>query len=321
MKIAISIGIVGGIGGIERNVYTFVKAMEAHMIDIYAMQFIPRGFVPRGDNVTIGWFEKRNDGLHITIDKDKEYDLYFYYAACGPVYIGNHLNVRKKLVLPNGNDVRAIEKYFDYVVCQAEDGIRYFDDMSKKVLITPCVIIPVTHTEPMEGIPSRFFLTVFNSYDLNRQYDDGLKPCKGYDLIYELADHFELPLVWCHSDESLPSKHNIKEHPNIIHFHNLKQEKMYYLYEKATAYVSFSREESFGWSIADAMMFDKPIISRNIGVISSCDFNQKGFYIYDNTLQLQDLLRKDSFENGAYDKECFLPQRFEEKLLSIATKK
>lgn len=282
MKIAISVGIVGGIGGAERNVYTFAKAMQAHEIDIFAMQFLPRGFVPQGDNITIRWFEKKSDGLHITIEKDKEYDLYFYYRACGPIYLGNHLKVGKKVIIPNGNDVRDIEQYFDYVYCEAEDGIRYFSDMSKKLIIMPCVIIPVSYMEPVEGIPSAFLLTVFNPYDLDRQYQDGLKPCKGYDLIYELADSFALPLVWCHSDLSLPIKHNIKEHSNIIHLNNLKQEKMYYLYQKATAYVSFSREESFGCAIADAIMFDKPIISRRIGVLSSFDANLKGLYPYND---------------------------------------
>jgi glycosyltransferase involved in cell wall biosynthesis len=318
MRIAINVARIGGIGGVSRNVYTFVRAMMDHEIDIYTMQFIPRGFVPQGENITIRWFEKKNDGLHIAIEKDKEYDLYFYYASRIPIYLGDQLNTRKKVVIPSGNDVRAIEGCFDYVYCQAEDGIRYFDDIRKKLAITPCVIIPVDQTEPVEGIPSAFFLTVFNPYELNRQYQDGLKPCKGYDLVYELADSFALPLVWCHTSETLPIKHNIREHPNIIHLDNLKQEKMYYLYQKTTAYVSFSREESFGWSIADAIMFDKPIISRRIGVLSSLDSNQKGLYFYRNTQELRDLFKYDAFESGSYDKECFSAERFEEKLLSLA---
>ena len=153
LNIAINIAITGGIGGIERNLFTFAKAMKAHSIDIYTMQFIPRGFVPSGNNVTIRWFEKQKDQLHITLEDEKVYDLYFYYAACSPIYIGEYLKARKRVVIPNGNDVREIEHHFDYVFCQAEDGIRYFDDMSKKLPITPCVIIPVDKTEPIEDLP------------------------------------------------------------------------------------------------------------------------------------------------------------------------
>ena len=319
MNIAISIAITGGIGGIERNIYTFVKAMAEHSIDIYTMQFIPRGFVPKGKNVMIRWFEQTDNGLHITIEDQKYYDLYFYYAACRPIYIGNHIDVGKKIVIPNGNDVRAIEKNFDHVFCQAHDGIRYFDNLAKKALITPCVIIPVDHTQSVAGIPSEYFLTIFNPYDRDCKYDDGFKPCKGYDLLYDLADTMALPLIWCHSDESLPNRQNIKEHPNIIHMHNISQEKLYHLYEHATAYVSFSREESFGWSLADALMFDKPIISRNVGVISSLDPNQRGLYLYQNKAELQNLLQRSSFDNGSYDKTPFSPALFEKKILALAS--
>ena len=318
MNIAISIAITGGIGGIERNLYTFVKAMNAHAIDIYTMQFIPMGFVPSGDNVTIRWFEKKNNDLHIKIEDTKDYDLYFYYAACRPIFIGDYLRVGKKLIISNGNDIRDIEHLFDYVACQADDSVRYFDDMNKKLDITPCVIIPVKKTEPIEGLPDNYFLTVFNPYDRICQYDDGMKPYKGYDLIYELADFFALPLVWCHSDQTFPIKQNIRKHPNIIHMHNINQEKLYYLYEHATAYVSFSREESFGWSLADAIMFDMPIISRRIGIISSLEPKQKGLYLYKNTKDLHDLLKSANFEKGDYEKDFFSPKLFEKKLLSIA---
>lgn len=318
MNIAINIAITGGIGGIERNLFTFVKAMNAHSIDIYTMQFIPRGFVPQGENVTIKWFEKKGDELHIAIQDKKDYDIYFYYAACSPIYIGDHLKARKKVVIPNGNDVREIEKHFDYVFCQAEDGTRYFNDMAKRLPITPCVITPVDRVEPVEGLPSHFFLTVFNPYYRNCYYDDGFKPYKGYDLIYELADNLALPLVWCHSDRSLPVQENIKKHPNIIHLPNLRQEKLYYLYEHASAYISFSREESFGWALADAIMFDKPIISRNVGVISSLNPNQKGLYIYSNVKELSELIKCCSFEKGDYDKEIFSPVFFEKKIMAIA---
>ncbi|MBN1850767.1 MAG: glycosyltransferase [Deltaproteobacteria bacterium] len=320
MNIAVSIAITGGIGGIERNIFTFTKALTSYSIDIYTMQFIPRGFVPRGKNVTIKWFEKKESDLYIALDDQKYYDLYFYYAACQPIYIGDHLNVGKKIIVPNGNDIRAIENRFDHVICQADDGIRYFSNNHKKISITPCVIIPVNRTEYIPNIPDQYFLTVFNPYDRESLYEDGLKPTKGYDLIYELADHMTLPLIWCHSGESLPVSHNIKNHPNIIHFSNLAQEKLYYLYENATAYVSFSREESFGWSLADAIMFDKPIISRNIGIISSLNKDQPGLYIYHDKDQLLDLLHCKTFHKGNYDKAPFSPVLFKNKILALAGK-
>ena len=136
--------------------------------------------------------KKKGGQLHITIEDRKDYDIYFYYAACSPVYIGNYLKARKKVVIPNGNNVREIEKHFDYVFCQAEDGTRYFDNIDKKLSITPCVIIPVDEREPVDNLPPRFFLTVFNPYHRNCVYEDGYKPYKGYDILYELADRFAL---------------------------------------------------------------------------------------------------------------------------------
>ena len=65
-------------------------------------------------------------------------------------------------------------------------------------------------------------------------------------------------------------------------------------------------------------MFDKPIISRSVGVISSLDQDQKGLHIYRNAVELKDLLKRDSFENVNYDKSIFSPEIFEEKIISIA---
>jgi glycosyltransferase involved in cell wall biosynthesis len=316
MKIAISIAVVGGTGGVARNIFSLVKAMEKHEMDIYTMRYIPRGLVPQGKNVTIRWFENGPDGPRINIE-NKDYDLYIYYASRSPIYLGNHLGVRKKMILPCGNDVRDVEQHFDFVLCQAEDGTKYFNDVQKKAVIEPCVIIPVDQVTPINGIPSEFFLTVFNPYDLDRQYEDGWKPCKGYDLLYETAEHLVMPLVWCHGDEAVDFGHNIRNHPNIIHFSSLGQDKLYYLYQHATVYVSYSREEGFGWSVADAVLFDKPIISRRTGVLSSVSPNQKGLYLYKNRQELQKLLRRTAFETGKYEKEQFSSERFEEKLISL----
>ncbi|MBW2109294.1 MAG: glycosyltransferase, partial [Deltaproteobacteria bacterium] len=255
--------------------------------------------------------------IGIDIDRNKHYDLYIYYASRAPVYIGNQLDAKRKAVIPNGNDVRPIEKWFDYVFCQAEDNFRYFDESEKGVLLRPCVIIPVDHTQEVEGLPEEFFLTVFNPYELDRHYEDGFKPYKGYDLLYELADYLSMPLVWCHCDESVKIAHNIKKHPNIIHMHNLEQEKMYSLYEHCTAYVSFSREESFGWAVADALMYNKPVISRRVGVISSLRPEEKGLYLYKDRDELKALLGRRSFEDGDYDKHPFSVKAFEKKMMAL----
>ncbi len=316
MKIAVSIAVTGGTGGVARNLYTLSTVMASHTVDIYTMRFIPRGLVPQGKNVSIRWFEQGPQGPCITL-YNRLYDLYIYYASRQPIYLGSHLNARKKAVLPNGNDVRAIETHFDYVLCQADDGIRYFEDLTKKAIIEPCVTLPVDHFESIEGLPDKYFLTVFNPYDLDREYSDGFKPYKGQDLLYETADHFALPLIWCHGDEAVHTEHNLEDHPNIIHFHNLAQEKMYYLYQQAAAYVSFSREEGYGWAIADAMLFDKPVISRRVGVLSSFDPDQHGLHLYHSKEELIKLISRDAFGAGAYDKSIFSPKRFENKLMNL----
>lgn len=318
MNIAITVARLGGDGGVARNVYTVVRALQNHSIDIYAMQFVVRGFVPEGENLKIRWFEQLDETtIGIEIDRDKSYDLYIYCASRAPVYIGNQLNAKKRAIIPSGNDIRPIEKWFDYVLCQSEDGTRYFEDSKKGVLVRPCVIVPVDRIEKVNGLPEAFFLTVFNPYDLNRHYEDGFKPCKGHDLLYEMADYFSMPLVWCHCDESVEIAHNLKEHPNIIHMHNLEQEKMYYLYEHCTAYIGFSREEGFGWAVADALMHDKPVISRRVGVISSFPRQEKGLYIYENSGELKELVGLRSFQKGNYDMRGFSAEAFENKITAL----
>ena len=314
MKIAFSVAFIGGIGGLERNIYSVAQGLSSHQIDIYTIGVNAQGFLPTGENVRISQAIVRPDKIGFRTAQSTIYDLYIHFAPGAPVYLGDHIRSRKRAIIPGGNDVRHLEHLFDYVICQAEDGIRYFDNLTKKVCITPPVVIPVNRTRAVENIPNEFFLTVFNPYALIREYGDGLKPCKGHDLVYEMADVFSLPLVWCHSNKSVKVGQTIQEHPKIFHLQNIAQERLYYLYDKATAYVSFSREEGFGWAVADAIMFDKPIISRRIGVLSSLSPHLPGLHIYSDAAELQSLISRRDFPEASYPKERFSPRLFEKNI-------
>ena len=100
----------------------------------------------------------------------------------------------------------------------------------------------------------------------------------------------------------------------IVH---ASQGQIRYLYEKATAYVAFSREEGFGWSIADALLFQKPILARRVGVLTFYG-EEPGFYIYNDVDELRRLVRRGQYEMTNYDNTVLSPQNFAAKILSLS---
>lgn len=286
LNIVISTVYFGGIGGSERRLKSIVESMPENRFHIFAPKTIQDGFVP----VT------RNYTLNEPLKKGVNYDAYLYFAGLKPAYLGRDYSFRTQMALINGTEKFAGERRFDYAVLSGADGVNCLTGTARIVFALPDVT--VTHpkeTRKIEGLPERFFLTVFNPYEA----------LKGKALLAEVSSNARLPIVWCYND--MTRSHHLKKNyagmeplPNVIQFRNLPQEELHYLYQKASAYVSFSMREGFGWSAADALVYNLPVISRNTGVATF--FNrQPGVMTYETPEELRALLARDSFENPRYD--------------------
>jgi glycosyltransferase involved in cell wall biosynthesis len=99
------------------------------------------------------------------------------------------------------------------------------------------------------------------------------------------ADSAPLPIVWCHSNRTLEFdiEPRLAEHPNIIHIDDPSTGEMRSLYERCTAYLSFSRSEGFGWAAADGLRYSRAVVSRPIGVFSFPESHQSGVHLVGET--------------------------------------
>jgi hypothetical protein len=134
----------------------------------------------------------------------------------------------------------------------------------------PVVVAP---PDPRSTIPpgeaaaeKGFTLTVFTPYG----------GVKGHDRIAAFLDGTDRRLVWCYDPVSFADrkKRYAREirarveavaHPRLELVEAPSRERLYGLYRAADAYVCFSRRESFGFAIADAVALERPLAAGRVG--------------------------------------------------------
>lgn len=297
-RVMVSTAFFGGVGGTEKHLKALVEGLQEAEFNIKARQMKPSGFIPATANYT----------LNCCASTQSPYDLYIYFAGGGrPELEFKNYSFRKALVDTNGAAIRDIENLFDYIAIQTGNYDRYCDSRDKTVLAFPAVkpFFPKT-VKPVEA-PDNFFLTVFNPFS---------QELKGNDLIFRVAETAAFPILWCFSDKSGWDFDQVPNHPNVIKMKNLSQEELYFLYAKASAYVSFSHVESFGWSLAEAFYSNLPIITRNVGFITYVK-EQSGISVYETDEQLRDLLKRDDYRKIDYDDSLFVQNAFPEVIRRI----
>ena len=311
MKLLISTPIAGGIGGMERSVYSICHALEGSEIDIYAKRIINNGFWPEGKLVKVydltAYLKKKSF-------QNIDYDIYIQYRTDSHYLIDMFFKAKVKLIIPAGNDVSSVEDKFDYVINEAADGNRYVKNPSKTILIPPPVFKLIDKLKKPENIPDKYYFTLFNPYILDRYYDDGLRPCKGYDILYEIVPKIKYPIVWGYNISTI-SDTLVRKQINLILKKNLSQEEIAYLYTNAQGYVCFSREEGFGWAIADSFIYNVPIFSRYIGVATL--FNKNLINVYRNQGELLNMLNSIEYKKPNYDFAALRPENFRKRLLEL----
>lgn len=286
-KIVISTVYFGGIGGSERRLKSIVESMPDTEFYIFAPKVINAGFKP----VT------RNYYLNVSLNKSVVYDLYIYFAGMMPDYLGSAYCFKKKVALINGTKEFCAEQLFDSVFLSGKNGMRCLMGLTKTYFAIPDVGIAYPKkVKKVDKIPPQFLLTVFNPYGA----------VKGLDALEQTARYSKIPIIWCYNDMTrfnlFKGDYKAMEPiPNVIQYRNLSQEKLYYLYKKAAGYVCFSINEGFGWAVADAFVFNLPIVSRDIGIVTFLN-TQKGVKTYETKEELICQLAKGSFDRPSYDK-------------------
>jgi len=311
-KIAISTSVIGGIGGAERDIFSVIKAFYDCKIDVYANNVIDSEFIPKVTNLNI-FINRIHDWK---AKKGARYDLYLHYNFLNSPYLGDKIDCKLKILNPCGNEVFDKENLFDLIISQSPEGIKLFKNKKKNVLLSQPVIATSDKKDPVRGLPKKYFLTVFNPYGQK------VDPTKGQDVLYKISKKLPFKIVWCYSLKTKKWKGLEKAHENIVYLESVSQSQLSYLYENTLAYVSFSRKEGFGWSIADALLNHKPIISRRVGVLSYYKKPPEGVFIYQNEKELVEIAKKIDFSElkPRYALEFISVDRFREKIASLFKK-
>lgn len=301
MRILISTPFLGGSGGIERHVASTIVCLgERHELDVWATHVSSAGYSVPADRVTI----LSRDARRWRRARPRPYDAYLHYQHAEDVQDRYPVGVR--LVIPCGDDVRHLEERFDAVLLEAPDNERFVADTSKAVLFPPPLNLPADRSEPVDAAPSQFFLTIFNPHH----------PRKGLDDLRAVAPRSPVPIVWCRRS-GYPLECSPEELVGIVALEDRTQEELRFLYERCRAYISFDHNQGFGWSLADALQYGAPTLSRGRGVMSLPDVDRAGCRIYDSNEELVGLLQGSDFVHTRRNLEELSPRRFVERFEAL----
>jgi hypothetical protein len=305
VRILLSTRFLGGWGGIERHVASTIQCLgERHEIDVCAIQVSSDGYAvhPQRGRVLpeFRFHDKVRQRIFGPRGRRAPYDAYLHYQHGANVQ--HRYAVRARLVIPCGDDVSTYEHRFDAVLLEAPDNARFVADQSKAVLLPPPLNVPATQSIEVEGVPDDFFLTIFNPHNAR----------KGLDDLRAVAPKSPIPFVWCRS-----TQHELPGDPDdldgIVMLVNRSQEEMRFLYERCRAYVSFDHNQGFGWSLADALQYGIPTLSRGHGVMAIPGIDQTGCVIYRSNDELVEQLHRDDFVRVERDLGDLSPDRFVER--------
>jgi glycosyltransferase involved in cell wall biosynthesis len=138
------------------------------------------------------------------------------------------------------------------------------------VVATPDPRPTIPDVEP--PTPGDFYLTAFTPYG----------SIKGHEHVPAFCEHADRRLVWCFDLTSWGGRRRKLEracrrhldearHPRLELVEAPSQEELYRLYRASAGYVCFSREESLGFAMLDAVALGKPLCARRIGVCRALD--------------------------------------------------
>lgn len=293
-RIAVSAPVIGGAGGLERAVWSVVRALPEYRFDIYSrraaggqLQEFPAGTRVRR---RLWWRElgprapqaHRINAAARVIRRRllPRYDLHLHFRS-GPEAIRDLVRARVHALNPSGSATDGVAERYDVVIMQAPSNEDLVPSSVPRVVLPP-PWYPLAQVEDdlPEALPRRFFFTAMNPYGA----------VKGTDLLRMVAPHAAHPIVWCYSERSIAARELGDIPDNVVPLVDPSQGLLRALHRRCEAYVSFSRSEGFGWALADAMMYGAPVVSRWTGLLTIPEVNDRGVVYFDAVDELREIL-------------------------------
>lgn len=326
MRVLVSAAWMGGAGGAERALHSILRALDEDHVDVVIRQRLTGPYAKVGPRVRVfslydwqwRWANMRVGLKGALVQRVinplrrsalPHYDVYLQFFSGAD--LNDTVRARVRLLIPSGNPVLPeVAARYDAIAMQAPDNVRFVPEGARAVLLPPPVYDLADHVEALDAdLPDSFYLTVFNPYG----------GVKGTDDLANVVDAAPHPFVWCHSQATV--QHAIPEHlakhPRIVHVEDATAEQLRYLYERCEGYVSVSRTEGFGWSIADALRYSPRVYSRRIGVLTHREAAGLAFCQSRDDLNFSWPQDADAFCRQPQSLDWLSPTRFRHRLLGL----
>ncbi|MFH1759842.1 MAG: hypothetical protein ABIA63_01950 [bacterium] len=300
---------IGGYGGEENHMMCIIEALQEYNTHVFVQKTLcDYGMVPANrPNLYIEKFSPKSflKFLH------KNYKKICILIKSSPDSFEKEAKIYKclskytfpKAIIPAGNDISRISDFFDYFFWQADNAADFgFCGHKKNTIIRPPAMQGINKEVSIPGFSSKpFFLTVFNCYNAE---------LKGVNLLYDILDFLPYPLIWCSADNR-PSNVN---HPKLFKV-CASRNILLMLMQTCRAYISFSNSEGFGWSVFEAMAYNRTVISKPVGVARDM---QNSIIFYNTKEDLVKIINKPDLPVAKnYDLSCFRADIYRKQLSSI----
>lgn len=323
---------MGGSGGAQRALRSIIRALADDEVDVVARKRVPEPPHARSNSIpriqsNLHWRWRGSDsrhGINAVIARFlvnplrrallPRYDIYIRLFQGAD--LSNAVSARLKLIVPSGNTIpQHLSDRYDFVAMQAPDNVGLLQDPSKGVLIRPPLYeLSEQSSKPDVELPEEFFLTAFNPYG----------PIKGTNDLARVIDEVPVPIVWCHSRDSLtfdiPAE--LHGHPNLVHVESPSPAELRYLYERCAAYLCFSLTEGFGWSIADGLRYSPSVVSRRVGILTNPEAIDERVFLVDDSWSVDwaSVIERASGPSSGQRLEWHAAAKFRDRLVELLTR-
>lgn len=246
----------GGVGGAERLLHGVLHSMPEVRFLVFCRTILPTGYRFAGPNVLLNpWWLLRASRvallLHVSgvqgarlarvaARKRIPHRVCFLIDPRTPIPVE-----ATEVIVESDTTRRQLPAPWDARATVGFLGGGQFDEVA---------------SEPVDGLPPIFALTVFNPYGR----------VKGFDRLLEALPGLPVPLVMACDDTTMPFEDDPQRHagPGFMVCRKLRPGQIKYLYERASAYICFSRFEGFAFSVLDAYLMDLPVFSGEFGIVT-----------------------------------------------------
>lgn len=299
MKIYLETRFGGGSGGEERLLENILKTKPEHVeidLNVIVNNQLKIGDIP--ENISLVDYANKNYdyGIRLGLLGDKRDYLKGDFKK-------TILNPCEYHFLNNGRYNKEIYKYYDIIWKETPQSMD--KELNKEIFICPPIFLKYEELKNNKIVDQikgeKFYVTVANYYDINM---------KGIDLIYKFAETSKYPIIWFNSDTKTYCEFpKFKKPENLKIARNIRHSTILDTVAKSEAYICFSRSEGFGFAISEAVMLNKPIVTKKVGLVK---YFPEDFNLFDDVSEINNI----NFKNVNYDKyHKLFREDFWEKLL------